>query len=186
MTVKPVSDWASSYKSGLEAYYARAASNPTEDASKFWQDWMDENTQGIEMLAPYSGSGVTTKTDFAPVSFSPSMMAPQSAKVLADCWQSYVNAITWSPPPPAPPFSVITAAIPSTLGITAAYSALLSGLIAEFLIMPPDPTTALVTKAAAISALFYTATISSGVQLDGLAIPGAPPPPLTVPYTPVG
>ena len=182
MSIKPLPTWISTYESKLKAHYDACIILPTKPIADFWQDWVDSNTIGIQSAAPYAGAnGTTVATTFAPVVFSTTMTAPQSAKVLADAWKAYYVAITWAPlPPPAAPFSVIQAVVSSPLGVAAAYTALLAGLTAEFLLMPTNPATAFLEKSTAIGTLFRVATLAGGIQLDGLATSGSPPPPVSV------
>lgn len=182
MSIAPLSQWISTYQTKLQAYYTQCQTVPTTPVATFWQDWVDSNTKGIQSAAPYAGAkGTTTAGAFSPVVFSPSMLPPASALVLASAWKAYYSAITWAPmPSPVAPFSVILTVVSSPSGMAAAYSALLSGLTAEFLSLPPDPASAMATKATAIGTLFYTATLAGGIQLDGLATSGTPPPPVTV------
>jgi hypothetical protein len=109
--------------------------------------------------------------------------APIIAKKMADAWKAWISAITYAPAPPAPPFSQILSVTPSQVGILVAYSTLLSGLTAEMLVVPPDPNSAFKLKAVAMGTLFYTATVSAGVQIDGLSL-SVPPAPLSIPLFP--
>lgn len=187
MPLKPQADWADSYESGLTDYYEAYGDNPALQVITFWQPWIAENCAGLESAAPYTGSAaVITPTAFAPVDFTGVSSAVQAAQVLADAWQAFMTALTWPPTAAvAPPFSVISAIQTSPTGMAAAYTVLLSGLVAEMAALPPDPLTAFALKSAAFATLFRTATLAAGIQLDGLAIGGTPPPPVSVPLSPI-
>lgn len=184
MPMQAVSAWGSSYKQKNEDAFKNAESG-VDLTSKVWGDWTNTNGIGIEVAPPYKSSGVCLEANFPIPVFSPTGTPVDSATVLANSWKAWYKAIVFSPAPPLPPFSIITAVIPSPVGIEVAYAALLSGLIAEFTLIPPDPLTAFDLKGVSFGTLFYTACVSAGVQIDGIAIPGAPPPPLSLPLIPV-
>lgn len=169
MSIKPLSDWISSYETKLKEYYDACLIVPTTPIATFWQDWVATNTTGITSAPPYVGAnGTFSPTAFAPVIFNPSMLPPASAKVLADAWKAFYLSITWAPmPAPAAPFTTILSVVSSPLGTNAAYGPLLAGLTAEFFILPPNPATAFLEKSTAIGTLFYTATLAGGIKLDG-------------------
>jgi len=185
MPMQAVPAWGSSYKKKMDDAFKAAAATGVDLTLQVWGDWTNTNAIGIEVAPPYKSSGVSSQGSFPPPAFSPSGTPVDSATALANSWKAWYSSIVFSLPPPVPPFSVIIAVIPSQVGIAAAYAALLSGLIAEFTVIPPDPLTAFDFKGAAFGALFYGACVSAGVQIDGIAIPGAPPPPLSLPLIPV-
>lgn|GEM_PF-4433532 len=189
MPVKPQAEWASTYAEDLEQYYsdyqaALELGAPGPPIVEFWAGWVAKNADGIETTAPYPGSiAVVDQSSFAPVDFTGVASAVQAAQVLADAWQAFMNGLTWPPMTPAPPFTAITSVTTSALGLTAAYATLLAGLTAVFSTLPASPETAMQEKSEAIASLFYTATISVGVQIDGLGT-GAPPPAVSIPQSP--
>lgn len=187
MPLKAQSDWASSYESGLKDYYSAYGANQALQVITFWQPWVANNCAGLESAAPYDGSvAVIDPTAFAPVDFAGVSSAVQAAQVLADAWKAFMEGLTWPPTATvAAPFSVISEIATSETGLAAAYSALLLGLVAEMAALPPDPLTAFAAKAAAMATLFRTATLAAGIQLDGLATSGTPPPPVSVPLSPI-
>lgn len=184
MSITPITNWISTYESKLNDYYDQYQLDPSYEIVKFWAGWVNSAGTGIQVAPPYASTGTTSEGSFSPVNFTPSMLAPQSALVLANAWQSWALGITWQVPAPVPPFSVIDTVVTSPLGVAAAYVLLLAGLTAEFLTpSPPDGDAAMLIKKTAIGTLFYTATLSMGVQISGLGI-GGPPPPLVIPLWP--
>jgi len=184
MPMQAVSAWGSDYKKKFEDAFKSALAG-VDPTLKVWGDWTNFNAIGIEVAPPYKSTGLCKVTSFPIPSFSPMGTPVDSAIALASSWKAWYSDIKFSVPPPTPPFSLITSVIPSPVGIEVAYAALLSGLIAEFTIIPPDPLTAFDLKGVAFGTLFHTACVSAGVQIDGIAIPGSPPPPLSLPLIPV-
>lgn len=187
MPLKPQPDWESSYKDGLAAYYQAYGLNQSLSVETFWQPWVAQNCVGLSSAAPFTGSAaVITPTAFSPVDFTGAASAAQSAQILADAWQAFMTALTWPPTiSPAPPFGTILSVTTSPTGLAAAYATLLSGLIAEMGTLPPDPLTAFDLKGAAMATLFRGATIAAGIEIDGLATAGTPPPPVSLPLSPI-
>lgn len=185
MTVPPATALSSTYEPKLKDYYAQYQMNQAYLVSNFWQAWLDPGIAGIESAAPFPGSsGTTAAGNFAPLPLEGAASAAAIAAILATGWQNYMLAITWPPMPPAAPFSAITSVVTSPTGVAAAFAILFSGLLAELVVVPPDPTTAFQEKGDAFAALFRTATLATGIMIIGLGI-GAPPPPLIIPLSPV-
>ena len=182
MPIKAAKTWIDTYQPGIEKHYDAMAKGLPDKIEDFWQKWVDDNAQGLEVMPPYATKGTTTKTAFS-LSLPPSGTAPIIAKLMATAWKNWFTAITFTPPAPAPPFSAIIAVTPSQVGLALAYATLLAGLIAEMALIPPDPATAFKLKATKMGTLFYTATISVGVQVDGLSL-SVPPVPLSLPLIP--
>ncbi len=184
--IKPVSEWASTYETTWQKVFKDsqgAGFDGTAAATKAWQKWNDDNAKGMKCIAPVAPapevSCTTNPSAFAPVDFSGCSSPPQSAKVLAGAWQAWAGAIIWTPVPPAPPFSAIAQVITDPATISAAYGALLSGLIAEMAIIPSNDAE-VQAKYKAIGTLFYTAAMTLKVQFVG-ASTSAPPAPLMIP-----
>ena len=180
MAIKPVSDWASSYE---EMFFKDMTA---EKAPIIWGDWVDKNTQGLSASPPWSGATVTLmRPAFPPVTVPASPSPVPLCTMIANGWMSYILSASWTPPPPIPPFSVITMCMPSASGVAAAQAALLNTLIATF--TPPAVPGEAYQKAQAmkIATAFYTATMSSGIMLSGLTVPSPLPLPLVLPMLPV-
>lgn len=177
MAMSPLTAWIKSYEPKQKESF--------DTGIPFWGKWVDENAKGIEVVPPYKSTGTTDANSFSPLEgLKTSRSAVQSATILATAWQAWYSSIKFATPPPTPPFLTISSVVPSPLGIAAAYATLLSGLISEFFLIPPDPNTAFLLKGTAIGTLFNAATIAAGVQISGTA-PGAPPVPLVLPLIPV-
>jgi len=183
MPVPPQAAWEATYEPETKAYYAAYQLDQSYKVANLWQKWIDPNVIGIEAAPPYAPSVATTDaTAFSPVNLEGASSVAQIAQILATAWKNYVLAFVWPPPPPVPPFSAITLVETSPTGAAAAYAILMTGLIAELVLVPGNPATAFADKATAYSALFRTATLSIGIQITGLGI-GAPPPPLVLPLS---
>ena len=188
--INPVSTWASSYESIMNQVFSDAALpgfNAVTAIQDAWQKFMFDNSSGIQTIAPLAApvtlSGTATKTNFAPVMFSTPGTPDLAALVLSSAFAAYAGSITWIPPPPAPPFSVLSSVITNAGSVAAAQATLYAGLMAEFAIIPPPGGAQ--AKYTAIATLFFTAISSLTVDFIGIAIAGAPPPPLTIPMIPV-
>lgn len=182
MPIKASKTWIDTYEPGIQKHYDKMGKGIPDKIEDFWMNWVDSNGQGIEVASPYATKGTTVPTAFS-LSLPPTGGPAVIAKLMATAWKGWFQAITFTPPAPAPPFSAILAVTPSSIGLTIAYATLLAGLIAEMAILPPDPASAFKLKAAKFGMLFYTATISVGVQIDGLST-SIPPVPLSLPMFP--
>jgi len=182
MPIKAVKSWIDTYEPGIQKHFDAMGKGLPDKIEDFWQKWVDSNGQGLEVGPPYATKGTTMPTAFS-LSLPPTGTAPIIAQLMATAWKGWFQAITFAPPAPAPPFSAILSVTASPVGLALAYSTLLAGLIAEMAIIPPDPASAFKLKAAKYGLLFYTATISVGVQIDGLSM-SAPPVPLSLPLFP--
>jgi len=177
--------WQKDYEPQFKNAFDTAAATGVDLTKKVWGQWVNKNGTGIEVVPPYKSLGTALPTNFPDPAFIPGGTVVNAATALADAWKAWYSAITFTTAPPVPPFSVIIAIVPSQVGIATAYAALLSGLIAEMTLIPPDPLTAFLAKGISYGTLFYSACVTAGVQIDGIAIPGAPPPPLSLPLIPV-
>jgi hypothetical protein len=180
--IKPVSDWISSYE---EMFFKdiTAAKMPT-----LWGKWVHKNTTGLAAAAPWSGANVTlNEAAFPPITLPPNPTPALICNMISSGWVAYISSALWTPPPPAPPFSVISLVSPSPTGIAAAQPALFSALMAAFGTPPNIAPGFTKIQATQIGTAFYTATMSSGIMLTGLTIPvpPAPPLPLVLPMMPV-
>ena len=185
MAMTPVTNWISTYESKQKDYMEQSMNNPAADPAEWWRLWVNDAAQGIQAGPPYSLSmGTTDMGAFAPVKFPKAGTPVQCAIVLANAWKAWYMAIKWNPCPPIPPFSVIEKVEASPVGVPLAYATLLSGLIAEFAIVPPDPLLAFKLKATSFGSLFYTATLSAGIQITGKST-SSPPVPLVIPMLPI-
>lgn len=185
MPMKPVADWISTYEPSVKDYYDLCAIDPFHPEKNLWSKWIDKNAQGISVVAPYAAStGTTNVSSFSPLALKTAKSAPQVAVLMATAWRNWYNAITFTPPPPLPPFSAITAVAPSPSGVAAAYAILVASLTAELSITVPDPALSFLLKAKKFGTIFNTATKAAGVQITGLGI-GGPPPPLVLPLVAV-
>lgn len=182
MAAKAVKSWIDTYEPGIQKHYDKLGQGLPDKIEDFWKKWVDDNTQGLECLAPFATKATALPDNFK-LSLPPTGTAPVIALLMANAWKGYMEKIQYAPPPPSPPFSVITLAAPSKLGLVTAYAALLSGLIAEMSLIPPDPLSAFKLKATSFGTLFHTATISVGVELTGLSL-SVPPAPLFLPLVP--
>lgn len=182
MPIKAAKTWADKYEPGIQKHYDAMGKGLPDKIEDFWAKWVDENSQGLEVAPPYKTSGTTNVKSFS-LSLPSAGSAPIIAALMANAWKSWFQSITFLPPPPAPPFSAIISVMPSPLGLALAYAGLLSGLIAEMALIPPDPATAFKLKGTKMGLLFYTATITAGVQIDGLSL-SVPPVPLSLPLFP--
>lgn len=178
MAMKPLPSWINDYEPKLKDSF--------DTMIPFWGTWVDENAQGIQVAPPYQSNGVTNSALFTSglSALAASKDPVTTANILANAWQSWYLGITFPPSPPAPPFLTILSIVPSPVGVPAAFATLLSGLIAELAVIPPDPNTGFLIKGTAFGTLFNTATLAAGVQISGTA-PGAPPVPLVLPLIPV-
>lgn len=184
--IKPVSDWASSYETTWKKVFDDAQGegfNAQAATAEAWQKWNNDNAKEMKCIAPIAPapqvSATTNPTAMAPLDFSGSSSPPQAAKILASAWQAWASAIVWTPVPPAPPFSAIAQVITDPASISAAYTALLSGLIAEMAVVPANDA-GVQAKYKAMGTLFYTAAITLKVQFIGASM-SAPPAPLMIP-----
>ena len=178
--MKPLPAWAK--------YYEPKNKDSFDTMIPFCGSWVDENATGIQVSPPYQSQGTTSFAAFGPLVGLAAAQSPvETANILATAWQTWYLAIQFTPSPPIPPFGSITAITPSPLGISAAYSTLLTGLVAELAVVPPDPTTGFIIKGSSYGALFQAATLAAGVQIVGFLppVPPAPPIPLTIPLIPV-
>lgn len=182
MAAKAVKSWIDTYEPGIQKHYDKMMQGIDDKIENFWKKWQDDNTQGLEVLPPYKTQATTLPDNFS-LSLPSKGTAVQIATLMAKAWKGYMEKIQWAPPSPAPPFSAILAVTPSSLGIAAAYASLLAGLIAEMVLIPPDPNSAFKLKAAKYGLLFYQATVSAGVQIDGLSL-STPPVPVSIPLYP--
>ncbi len=188
--INPAPMWGSSYKSTWEKVFKDSKDDGFDGksaATQAWQKWNNDNAKGISCISPIASavmlSGTTVQTAMSPLDFSSSTGAPQAAKILAEAWKAWATAIIWVPPPPAPPFSAIGSVMIDQSSLSAAYAALLAGLIAEMAVMPVGDAGAEV-KYKSMGTLFYTAAISLKVMFIGASM-SAPPVPLTIPMVPV-
>lgn len=182
MPAKAVKSWIDTYEPGIKKHYDKLSAGLPDKIEDFWKNWVNDNATGLECLAPYATTAITQAQNFQ-LSLPPTGTAPVIAMLMANAWKGYMEKIQYAPPPPSPPFSVITLAAPSKLGLAISYAALLSGLIAEMSIIPPDPATAFLLKATKFGTLFHTATTTVGVELTGLSL-SVPPAPLFLPLVP--
>jgi len=182
MPAKAAKSWIDSYQPGIEKHYDKMMQGIPDKIEDFWKKWVNDNAQGLEALAPYGSKATPLADDFS-LSLPPSGTPVVIAQLMATAWKGWVEKIVWPPPPPAPPFSVVLSVKASSLGVAIAYAGLFSGLIAEMAIIPPDPASAFKLKATSMGTLFYTATVSAGVQIDGLSL-SAPPVPVSLPLLP--
>lgn len=182
MAAKAAKSWIDSYQPGIEKHYDAMMQGLPDKIEDFWKKWVDDNAQGLAVLPPYATEAKTMPENFS-LSLPPSGTPVIIAQLMATAWKGWVEKIQWAPPAPAPPFSAITSVTVSSLGVAIAYAALFSGLIAEMSVIPPDPNSAFKLKATSMGTLFYTATISAGVQMSGLSL-SVPPVPLVLPLLP--
>ena len=185
MTFSPIPQWASSYEETFNKLFEDAAQpgfSAEAATAEAWQEWNDSNVPQAQCIAPTAAAmpltATKSKTAMAPIVFSNPGTPPQAAQVLSSAWAAWATAITWTPPPPAPPFSAIFAVLTDPASIAAARAVLYSGLLAEFAIIPPPGGEK--AKYTAFGTMFSTAYSSLMVNFTGLAI-GAPPPPLMIP-----
>lgn len=184
MAMKPVPSWGSDYGKKFEDAFSSAADGGPDESTKVWGKWVNENATGIEVAPPYKSMGSGSDSNFGPVIFPPVGTPVDSALILATAWQKWYLSLSFPPSPPSPPFLSIASIVPSPVGVPIAFAALFSGLVAEMAVVPPEPNTAFQLKGISYGTLFYTACLSAGVQISGLA-PGAPPVPLILPLIPV-
>jgi len=188
--ISDIATWANTYQPTFDDVFARVTNGSIpesipamEDAIEIaWQDWIDNNTQGIEVPAPYATSGTTSKPLLTPLKFPNPGTPVTVATIIAAAWATYMSAITYPPPPPAPPFLVITNCIPNSGTVVSGQLTLQSMLIAEFAIVPPSLAGA-PAKYTNIATAFWTNT-SGPVQqvlLIGLSLT-IPPVPLIMPF----
>jgi hypothetical protein len=186
MPVPPPPVWAKAYEKHQKDFFEavdKKTKTPAQ-AGEIWRKFISESTKGLGTAPPFVCQPTLNANSLAPINFPPIGGPPVIALILSTAWSNFMLGTTWSVPAPIPPFSVISTVTPNPATIAAAQAILLSGLIAEFVIIPPPGSgeAGLKAKYLAIGTLFYTATVASGVLISGLAIAGAPPPPLVVPH----
>jgi len=169
--------WVQSYQPTFEAHNlsgdVTGATTPLT-----WGQFITLGSIGMTGAPPWVASiGVATPAGFPSTQFG---LDPVTvATTMAASWKAWFLSILWTVPPPLPPFSVITSVVSSSIGATTAEVILFTELLAEFLIpAPPEPNAAWIIKATALSTLFYTATITAGIDLIGIGL--TPFPPLTL------
>lgn len=198
--IKPLPSWTSDYETQQKDSFKKASETiddkgtPKYDedgmyqlAQEAWGKFVDNNTTGISCMAPITPPILLTGTTPGYVSFAPMFKGknaiPLIATELSNQFMSYASSITWIPPPPAPPFSVIASVVVNAGSVSAAKSILQLGLIAEFAV--PCVLGAESVKYQNIATLFRTAISTIAVDFIGMSLPSPSPVPLTIPMIPV-
>jgi hypothetical protein len=177
--IAPANLWSSTYESKLKDSFAIAVDAATSllASQNFWRSWIFQNTTGMQSAVPLFPTTATfNQALFNPLPFG----GPPPATILATAWNIYMLGAIWTIVPPAPPFSVITTIVTDPASTSAAYATLLASLTAEFLLLPAPTEAGFDSKISSIAGHFRTATSSCSIMISGLALVGAPPPPVVL------
>ena len=176
----PQPSWTSEYKDQLGAYFTLVELIPIIPIQEFWQPYVHSQFATIQGAPPWAAAmGTTNQVAFGPIIFPPVGLPPAIAAILAAAWSSYVSAIVWTVPPPAPPFDTILTVTIEPASLAAGVASITAGLVAEFAVLYPNPRVYMELKAEAVGTIFYTATAALQILLTGTA-PG--PVPLVMPF----
>ena len=172
--IAPMPEWTENYKSIFFGEYT-AADQPLQ-----YRKFVHKSFAGVQAAPPYQSTPTLQEMAFTPY-MPPCPGTPvTAATILASCWMSYINATVWSTPPPVPPFSAIALMCFDPASVSAANTALIADLVAEFAIMSSGD-----AKAAGIAKCFYKASKSLMLMATGTSLPAPVPVPLVVPGLPV-
>ena len=195
MPIQPIPAWADSYDA---IFNTKSKQTPDgvettpafeiADQPLLWQKWVHENVNGVGGAPPFAAAGTVNQSAFPPVGAPAPGAPPIPAALIASGWMAYMSAITWAPPAPVPPFSVITSVLTSPVGLATGYASILAALLTDMALLPPPPPAmeaVLKSKAMTLSTAFYTSTLACGIMITGLSLPAPTPAPLVIPLSPL-
>ena len=168
MPILPILNWKQSYK---DIFYGKydATSQPF-----LWAKWVHANTKSMQSL-PYTSSVSILEQSFPPVTLAAG--TPDiAAEFISQAWFVYVCSGIWVPMlPPIPPFLSVVNAVMNPSLVSVARLTLKVSLLLEMTNLASGEA-ALEMKALNMATAFYTASISTGLLINGmsLVIPSVP------------